>query len=153
MGISLTPLNPADFLPKGRAIHRAAPTERQPCRAALAPICCPAVGQSRRCHPPPYRNDFYGYEFSYPPEGRLEVSGVTGFPSEELPAGLTADAYLRQIEANYPDGICAAVRLEMGTVVFIVAPERGGRYGGPCGWTGVGDYDLIDQMENITIGG
>jgi hypothetical protein len=100
-----------------------------------------------------YRNDFYGYEFSYPPEGRLEVSGATGFPSEELPAGLTADAYLRQIEASYPDGICAAVRLEMGTVVFMVAPERGGRYGGPCGWTGVGDYDLIEQTEPITIAG
>lgn len=98
-----------------------------------------------------YENDFFGYRFSYPPEARISKQGVTGFPAEELPQNMTTEMYWEQLEATYPDDLCVSVRIKTGFVTFVPASEKGGRYTGPCGITGVGDYALTDISETILI--
>lgn len=100
-----------------------------------------------------YKNDFLGYEFAYPPEGRIGIQGVTGFPTAELPAGMTSEAYLQQLEESYPADLCVTVRYQAGFVTFAPAAEKEGRYTVPCGVTGVGDYDITNLTETVLIDG
>lgn len=100
-----------------------------------------------------YQNDFFGYQFSYPAEATITVQGVTGFPTGELPQGITADDYLQQLEASYPDDLCVGVQHQQGFVTFLPPWEKAGKYTDPCGVTGVGDYDLVEASETIEIDG
>lgn len=100
-----------------------------------------------------YANDFFGYHFSYPPGARIDTLGVTGFPAEELPENMTAEAYMRQLVETYPDNLCVSVLYKTGFVTFVPSSEQGGKYTGPCGVTGVGDYDLDDVTETVLIDG
>ena len=40
-----------------------------------------------------YQNDFYGYTISYPPDAQIATQGITGFPTDELPEGMSPDEY------------------------------------------------------------
>lgn len=100
-----------------------------------------------------YWNDFLSYEFAYPPEAKMRIQGVTGFPTAELPAGMTSEAYLQQLEETYPDDLCVEIRYRAAFVVFVPAAEKEGRYTGPCGVTGVGDYEITNLTETILIDG
>ncbi len=100
-----------------------------------------------------YQNNFFGYQFSYPAEATITVQGVTGFPTGELPQGMTADDYLQQLEASYPDDLCVGVQHQQGFVTFLPAWEKAGKYTDPCGVTGVGDYDLVEASETVEIDG
>jgi hypothetical protein len=94
-----------------------------------------------------------GYEFDYPPEAELITVGVTGYPTEELPAGLEPGQYIPTLEATYPEALCAGV--EFGTAyLYVGAPDDlGGKYSTPCGISGVGVYELRPTEEIIFIGG
>jgi hypothetical protein len=100
-----------------------------------------------------YENDFYHYRFSYPPHAAIRTQGVTGFRTEERPAGMTDEAYLTQLEATYPDDICVRVNVGSGFVTIQPADEAGGKYTVPCGVTGVGDYEIENITETMTIDG
>lgn len=98
-----------------------------------------------------YLNSFLGYEFAYPPEASVLRQGVTGFPSAERPENMTDEAYLRQLEAAYPDDLCVTVRYDHGFVAFVPDREAEGRYTVPCGVTGVGDFNVTNVSEAIVL--
>jgi hypothetical protein len=108
-------------------------------------------------HVPPagwstYTNRTFGYAFDYPAEAELVEVGVTGYPTEELPAGVDPGQYIATLEATYSEAICAGVRY--GTAFLYISPpeEAGGRFSLPCGVSGVGTYDLRPVEESVTIG-
>jgi hypothetical protein len=121
---------------------------------ALPTVEPPAVPEPPA--PPPgwltYTNTMLGYAFDYPAEAELVGVGVTGYPTDELPAGVEPGDYVPTLEAAYPEALCAGLRY--GTAyLYVGAPEGlGGRYSLPCGVSGVGNYDLRPVEEPVTIG-
>jgi hypothetical protein len=100
-----------------------------------------------------YHNEMLGYEFDYPPEAALHEERVTGYPTEELPAGLEPGQYIATLEATYTEGLCVSLLYGM-AYVYIGAPDDlGGRYSTPCGISGIGVYDLVPVEETLAIGG
>jgi hypothetical protein len=100
-----------------------------------------------------YHNSMIGYSFDYPPEAVLTTSGVTGYPSEELPPGVESGQYFATLEATYTEALCAGIELPSVSFVLEASDDEGGRYGGPCGVTGIGVYDVQTEKSPITIGG
>jgi hypothetical protein len=100
-----------------------------------------------------YHNAMFGYAFDYPPEATLTTSGVTGYPTEELPAGLEPGQYIATLEATYTEALCAGIELPAAFMVLQAPDDAGGRYGGPCGISGIGVYDLKTEESSMTIGG
>jgi len=100
-----------------------------------------------------YHNGFVGYSFEYPPEAVLTTTGITGYPTDELPAGLNPDQYMATLEATYPDSLCVGIELPAAFFVIQAPEAKGGRYAGPCGISGVGVYDLRSEDLPVTIGG
>ena len=100
-----------------------------------------------------YHNGMIGYSFDYPPEAVFTTTGVNGFPSEELPAGLEPGQYFATLEAIYTEPLCAGIELAAASFVLWAPQEEGGRYSGPCGVTGIGVYDIRKDQSPITIDG
>jgi hypothetical protein len=100
-----------------------------------------------------YRNEMLGYEFDYPAQAQLIAVGVTGYPTDELPAGVEPGQYIATLEASYPEALCAGI--EFGTAyLYVGAPESlGGKYSTPCGISGVGASELRSFEEPVVIGG
>ncbi len=99
-----------------------------------------------------YTNPVYGYRFRYPPGARITEHGPVVFPNEDLPTGLTPDEYLAQLEAELSGQLCVEIQVQHG-VVYIAAPPNQGKFYTPCGRTGVGAGELIDQTEWVVIDG
>lgn len=97
-----------------------------------------------------YTNDNYRYEFLYPSDGIITEIGVQGFPTDELPEGMSNEEYLAQLENQYSNNICVTVKVGYGTI-NISAPETQ-KYA-ICGRTGVGVGELIDRTEEVFIAG
>ncbi len=100
-----------------------------------------------------YTNAFLGYQFDYPPDAVITAEGVTGYPTEELPAGMTPDQFFAQLEATYPDQLCVDVQLPIGFLTIGAPQERGGKYSTPCGVSGIGAYTIVNKTETVTIAG
>lgn len=100
-----------------------------------------------------YENEFLGYRFSYPPEARIRTLGVTGFPTEERPEDMSDDEYFAYLQSIYRGDLCTDMRYKTGFVVVMLEDEAGGRYSGPCGITGVGDYTIESWEEAFIIDG
>ncbi|MFO7678990.1 MAG: hypothetical protein R6X34_02985 [Chloroflexota bacterium] len=100
-----------------------------------------------------YQNDFFNYRFSYPPEARIRRQGVTGVPIEEVPENMTVEEYWEKLKELYPNNLCISVEYGTGFVIFVPSEEKGGRYTGPCGITGVGDDDIVSLSETVLIDG
>ena len=100
-----------------------------------------------------YHNATIGYTFEYPPEATLSTTGVAGYPTDELPAGVDPGQYVATLEAMYPEGICASVALPTGMFVVGPAQENGGRYAGPCGVSGIGVYDVRTEEAPVVVDG
>jgi len=98
-----------------------------------------------------YRNEFYDYEFSHPPEAEISTQGVTGYPTEELPDNMTSAEYIVWLSEIYPDDICVGLQYGVGFITIQPPPDQGGKYGGPCGVTGVGDYAIVEITETVMI--
>jgi putative hemolysin len=98
-----------------------------------------------------YVNDVYGYQFSYPPSATITEQGVMGFPTDELPEGMSVDDYIAQLQETYTDKLCVSVCYELGCVNISAPPNLGGKYT-HCGRTGAA-YELTDKSETIVIGG
>jgi hypothetical protein len=106
--------------------------------------------------PPPgwltYRNEMLGYAFDYPADAQLGLAGVTGYPTDELPAGLEPGQYFPTLEAAYPEALCVSVVYGNAYVNVGAPDELGGRYSTPCGLSGIGVYDLVPVEETINLG-
>lgn len=172
-------VDPGPTLPQATAAARPSPTRSPSATVALAAptVASLPLEPTATATPPPatsptptltptrlptssvkvgwtaYKNDYFGYEFAHPDLVMIRIQGVTGFPSDELPEGMTAEAYLQQLEASYPDNLCVTVRYQVTFVTIVPAPEKEGRYTVPCGVTGVGDYDVVDVSETIDSNG
>ena len=137
------------------------PTPEPPAGIAIpsptVPVLPTAESPTAPAHEPPagwltYTNRTFGYAFDYPADAELVEVGVTGYPTEELPAGVDPGQYIATLEATYSEAICAGVRY--GTAFLYISPpeEAGGRFSLPCGVSGVGTYDLRPVEESVTIG-
>ncbi|MEW6569015.1 MAG: hypothetical protein AB1449_12785, partial [Chloroflexota bacterium] len=100
-----------------------------------------------------YHNDLVGYSFDYPPEAELTSIGVTGFPTEELPPGLTPSDYFATLEATYPDDLCVSLNLPLAFLTIQAPYDAGGRYSDPCGVSGIGVYDVVTADQTVLVGG
>jgi hypothetical protein len=98
-----------------------------------------------------YVNEDYGYQLRVPPSATITELGVMGFPGDELPAGMSADDYLAQLQEQYSDKLCVQIHYGLG-YIYIAAPDLDYRYA-ICGRTGVGAGEIIDKTEEVTIGG
>lgn len=99
-----------------------------------------------------YRNSLLSYELSYPSEATMLTEGVTSFPTEELPSNMTFDEYLAKLKKVYPGDLCVSIQYQFGFITIEAPQDKGGKYTGPCGVTGVGDYDVVEKTEKINIG-
>jgi hypothetical protein len=100
-----------------------------------------------------YTSSYYAYTVSFPPEARLRRQGVDGFPTEELPEGMTSEAYLDQLKETYPNDICVSIGFGLGSVHILAPLEEGGKYHYICPGLGIGDYDIVDISETLMIDG
>jgi hypothetical protein len=93
-----------------------------------------------------YKNPIYNYEFSYPPGTTLKISSVESFPGE-LPAGVTFDEYLLQLQDKYGD-LC--VIATYGEGFLLVQAPNGWDYV-LCGGFGVGNEPIVEKSEQVFI--
>lgn len=99
-----------------------------------------------------YQSDFYHYEISYPQDATVQLYGVSGFPTEELPEDMSATQYLSQLKQIYPEDICVTIAYQGGLVSIMAPTENGGKYG-DCAGFGIGVYDVIEKSEPIIVDG
>jgi len=99
-----------------------------------------------------YTNSLFGYQFSYPPDATIQEYSVMGYPTDELPAGMTPDQYFAQLQAMYGNNLCVSVNYGLGYVNVSAPANEGFRYV-LCGRTGVGVGQMIDRSETIVIAG
>jgi hypothetical protein len=99
-----------------------------------------------------YVNEFYGYQFRYPNGSTITERGPDGFPSEELPEGLTTDEYLEQLTEKYSNQLCVGIHYSHG-YIYILAPVDTASQYTICGRSGVGAGELIDKSEEVYIDG
>lgn len=95
-----------------------------------------------------YKNPIYNYEFSYPSGTILKISSADGFPGE-LPAGLTFDEYLLQLQNQFGD-LC--VIATYGEGFLLIQAPNGWDYV-HCGGFGVGTDVIVEKSELVSING
>jgi hypothetical protein len=99
-----------------------------------------------------YNNEFYGYQIRYPAGSTITEQGPDGFPSDELPEGMTADEYLEQLTDLYSDQLCVGIHYSYGYINILAPTETDFRYA-TCGRTGVGVGELVEKTEEVYIAG
>jgi hypothetical protein len=99
-----------------------------------------------------YVNDRYNYQFRYPDAATVIEDGPVGFPSDELPQGMSADDYLAQLEKQYGKELCVRVEYALGYLYISAPPNQGARYV-PCGRTGVGVGEMVEKVDSVDLGG
>jgi len=99
-----------------------------------------------------YINEDYGYQFRYPSEADILETGVMGFPTEELPEGMSIDDYTAQLEEQYGERLCVGLNFSTG-YISISPPENESFKYALCGRTGVGAGELVDKSEEVYVAG
>jgi hypothetical protein len=99
-----------------------------------------------------FREETYHYEFSYPPEATIITKGVTSFPSEALPPNMTGAEYLAELRQTLPGSLCVSVQYDAGFLDIQPAENENGAFAGPCGVTGVGDYEVTESRDGVRVG-
>jgi hypothetical protein len=99
-----------------------------------------------------YINEFYGYQLRYPSGSTIAERGPDGFPSEELPEGMTSEAYMEQLTEKYSEQLCVSIHFSYGYIYILAPIDSNFRYA-ICGRTGAGAGELIDQTEEVYIAG
>jgi len=99
-----------------------------------------------------YTNPIFGYRFYYPPDATIIEYEIQGFPTDELPEGMTTNEYIAQLQATYDNALCVEVRYEAGYIDISAPPNEGHRYT-ICGRTGVGVGTMTDRTETVLIAG
>ncbi len=93
-----------------------------------------------------YRSAMYQYEFSYPPETNLEIKSVESFP-EALPAGVTFEEYLYQLQNKFGD-LCVIATYSQ-SFLLIQVPNSGDYV--LCGGFGMGDEPIVEKSTQVSI--
>jgi len=99
-----------------------------------------------------YINEDYGYQFRHPAQASIQESGVMGFPTEELPQGMSIDDYIAQLEEQYGERLCVSLQFSSG-YISISPPENESFKYAICGRTGVGVGELINKSEDVFVAG
>jgi hypothetical protein len=99
-----------------------------------------------------YTNSLFGYQFYYPPDATLYEGGVDGYPTDELPEGMTPGEYMAELQAMYGNTLCISVNYGSGYVNVSAPANEGFRYA-ICGRTGVGVGTMTDRSDTIVIAG
>lgn len=127
-----------------------------PTTATPTPSITPAATAVASSTPTPewllYENEFLGYQFLYPSQAQIETLGLTGIPTDEVPEGDEGETWAT-LQAQLPNNLCVGLGHEAFFVTFVPAEEPYGRYTGPCGITGVGDYEMVPISQTVPIDG
>jgi hypothetical protein len=99
-----------------------------------------------------YVNEDFGYQFEYPVTATVEEFEIMGFPTDELPEGMSTEAYIAQLQEQYGNSLCVQVGYSLGYVSISAPANEGFRYV-ICGRTGVGVGELINKVELVNING
>ena len=99
-----------------------------------------------------YTSARYGYSFRYPVNGTLTETGVVGFDPDELPEGMTIEAYMRQLMEDYGEELCVQVESGLGYLAITPAENADFSYT-PCGRTGTGAGEMLDLAREVEISG
>ncbi|HEY43422.1 MAG TPA: hypothetical protein G4O11_05500 [Anaerolineae bacterium] len=99
-----------------------------------------------------YVNEEIGYQFEYPATATVEEFEIMGFPTDELPEGMSIDEYIAQLQEQYGNSLCVHVGYSLGYVSISAPPNAGFRYV-ICGRTGVGVGEMINKVELVNIDG
>jgi hypothetical protein len=91
------------------------------------------------------------FAFSYPPQAKIDLTGMNTFPSEEQPEGVSTDEYFAQLAEMYPEAACISVQVGLGFVTF--QTPSGMKYANPCGVSGIGAVEIEHKTEAIQVGG
>jgi len=75
-----------------------------------------------------------------------------GFPTEELPEGMSIDDYIAQLEEQYGERLCVSLQFSSGYIT-ISPPENEAFKYAICGRTGVGVGELINKSEDVFVAG
>ncbi len=99
-----------------------------------------------------YLNEDYGYQLRVPPVATITASGPVGFLAEELPEGMTDEAFMIQLQEQYGNQLCVQIEYALGYMNISAPPNQGFRYI-PCGLTGLGAGETVEKSEEVTIAG
>jgi putative hemolysin len=99
-----------------------------------------------------YVNADFGYQLRLPPNATVSESGITGFPSDELPEGMSADEYMAQLQAQHSSRLCVQIQYGLGYINIAAPSELYPAYF-ICGRTGVGAGELLEKTEGVVVGG
>lgn len=99
-----------------------------------------------------FTNDSYGYQINYPPDAQVEWSGITGYPTDEMPQGMDPGQYMEQLEQQYGEQLCVTIIYSLGYIHILPDWENSVKYN-VCGRTGVGAGEMLDKSEVLTIDG
>lgn len=100
-----------------------------------------------------YESEGYGYSFSYPAETNIRRKGVDSYPSDELPAGVDSDTYLRRLKEQYPNDICVLATLPTAGLSIHAPEDEGGKYAPICPGLGIGAYDVVESELTVMVNG
>ncbi len=145
---SPTPAMTATSEPTVAPTAASAPTPTETSGPTIAPTINPIAPEGWNL----YVNDRFGYQFYYPAGATIKEEGVMGFPTNELPAGKTADEYITELENRYGNKLCVSVGYGLGYVNFSASANADFRYT-LCGRTGVGEGTMTDKTDVVVIGG
>jgi hypothetical protein len=139
-----TEYTPATGTPTELPAATATPTEA-PTATPELPAACPDGWLE-------YVDDMFNYRICYPPDATLTQSGVSGVPTDEVPAGMTPSEYMDQIQAQYGDHLCISIDYLLGYVNIAPPPNAQFQYA-ICGRTGVGTGTMNPGTETLEIQG
>jgi hypothetical protein len=97
-------------------------------------------------------NERYNYEFRYPEEAVISLTGPKTFSSGDVPEGMTPEQYMDQLMKAYTDKLCVMVEVPLGYITISAPPNYGFKYT-TCGRSGTGAGEMINKIESIEING
>jgi hypothetical protein len=97
-------------------------------------------------------NERYNYEFRYPEQAVISLSGPQSFASDELPEGMTPDQYIDQLTKSYTDKLCVMIEVPLGFIAISAPPNHGYKYT-ICGRSGAGAGEMTNKIESMEING
>jgi hypothetical protein len=102
-----------------------------------------------------YTNEYLGYSFNYPAEGKILVYGFGGMDVNELlPPGFTFDEYFDYVMAILPDNLCVIVQIPGASIAISPPYDPIGSFVSPCPGMGIGSqYRMEAASETWTIAG
>lgn len=98
-----------------------------------------------------YRNDRYGYEFSYPPAIFMLPYQIQDPPLDEKPSDLTTAEYTVQLQTTYPD-ICVRMEFYEGGYIFVSTPPNADDKYITCSPIDMVAYEVISKTETVPLG-